>query len=68
MFVTQDLIDNLRYNQREQAGQSGKHVLGVDREMQDILTYALAFNEVNLMLLTLVMNIIMRSSQQFNNR
>ena len=37
VLVTQDLIDDLRYNQREQAGQAGKHALGVDREMQDIL-------------------------------
>ena len=44
VLVTQDLIDDLRYNQREQAGQAGKHALGVDREMQNIL----ARNDVSL--------------------
>ena len=38
VVVPQDLMENLRYNQRKQAGEDGRHELSVDREMKDILT------------------------------
>lgn len=37
VVVPQDLIENLRYNQKVKAGPTGKHILTVDREMQEIL-------------------------------
>ena len=38
VVVPQDLMENLRYNQKKKAGDVGAQVLGVDKEMQSILT------------------------------
>lgn len=38
VVVPQDLMENLRYNQRQKTGSVGKHVIGVDKEMQNIMT------------------------------
>ena len=38
VIVPQDLMDNLRYNQRKKAGDVGSQVIGIDKEMQSILT------------------------------
>ena len=37
VVVPQDLIDNLRYNQRKKAGSEGKKVLDVDKEIKTVL-------------------------------
>ena len=38
VVVPQDLIENLRYNQRKKAGSEGKKVLDVDKEIKNVLT------------------------------
>ena len=38
VVVPQDLIENLRYNQRKKAGSEGKKVLDVDKEVKTVLT------------------------------
>jgi len=37
VVVPQDLIENLRYNQRKKAGDEGKKVLDVDKEIKSVL-------------------------------
>jgi len=38
VVVPQDLIENLRYNQRKKAGEEGKKVLDVDKEIKSVLS------------------------------
>jgi len=38
VVVPEDLIENLRYNQRKKAGEEGKRVLDVDKEIKSVLS------------------------------